>query len=236
MNRGDAAREAGPGHVLEPGGPDPFGQSVGGGENGDGGRQIIVGGIVPGDPSPDTRENLAEVRFVEETERLPVGGGELEDDQWGRRPEQAGKFAQSVVDGGEVAHAEGDHGAIDRLIAEGLAKGVAAGGHDRQSGGFGQAMNEHGKGEIGGDDAAAEAVPGGQFHCEIQSAGASIEEQAIRYGGRHQGIDGEASPALIDVEAEQVVEEVVPWCDGAEHSLHRGGLVGALLGSWSRGR
>ena len=73
--------------------------------------------------------------------------------------------------------------------------------------------------EVSAEDrhgAAGGAVVG---QCEVAGAGAEVEDRPPLGWARRDELRGPGPPALVDVEAEQVVEEVVPRRDLAEHPL-----------------
>jgi len=86
------------------------------------------------------------------------------------------------------------------------------------------AAPQHRHREVGADHRAAEARRARQLGRQVHRAGTNVEIHAVRprlpTKPRHRG----PAPAAILIQAEEMIEEIVARCDGAEHAAHVGPL------------
>lgn len=133
------------------------------------------------------------------------------------------EFAEPAVQVAQVPRPESDGGAGKGAGREGQALGVSAHRQDRPSSRLGQAASQHGKRKVGAHHLASEAPLPRQFQRQVEGAGAGVQEQAVGRSLPTQRAHRPAAPPAVDVEAEQVVEQVVPGRDLAEQRPNLGG-------------
>ena len=75
-----------------------------------------------------------------------------------------------------------------------------------------------GNGEVGRDDGSTEVRLTGQLEAQIESPGAGIQEPSVRVILPTEEFYGLPPPTSIDVEAEDMIQEIVAWCDLGEES------------------
>ena len=96
--------------------------------------------------------------------------------------------------------------------------------------------HQHLVAEVGPDDRHAPVGGAVVGEGEVAGAGAQVEDRAVGRAGRDQP-RRPAPPALVDVQAQQVVQEVVPRRDLAEHPADAGFALVEQFGedtAWSR--
>jgi hypothetical protein len=152
---------------------------------------------------------------------------ELEDHEAAPRGEHAEDLRQAGPQVGQVAHAEADRDGIERAIREGEPESVP---FDRHAP-VGQALpvellpgdGEHGPGEIAADDEGGGFRLRGESHAQIPGAPAQVQDAQpgvdTRLAGRL------AAPAGVEVEAQNVIQEVVPAGNAGEHRFDFRGLA-----------
>jgi hypothetical protein len=177
------------------------------------------------DQTPNPGEHAQEVEEVEPPERLPPGGGELQDHQPPAGFEDPREFAEALVEAGQVPDTETHGRAIEARIREREPERIRAGRDDRAPSRLGLAVLQHREGEVAGEDLPPEPGPLRQFQREVQRPRAGVQETALGRPAIQEQIDGTASPAFVYVQAEEVVEQVVARRDRAEHAAHRRGFL-----------
>ena len=118
MRRGDPEREELDVDGGEAGGPHPLRERGGSGPAADGVGEVLVGGAVPGDDSPEQRDEGPHVEAHEGGEGAGRLRGELEDDEASPRSQDPAELAEPAVEVLEVAHTERDRRDIDGGVAE----------------------------------------------------------------------------------------------------------------------
>ena len=79
---------------------------------------------------------------------------------------------------------------------------------------------QHRLGEVGADDAALKSRPRGELRRDVERSSAQIDVRATWRALPVQRSNRAASPRLVDVETEKMVEEIVPRRDLREDPLH----------------
>jgi hypothetical protein len=189
----------------------------------DGLGEVGVGGAVTGEDAGDAGQDVMEVESV----GVEEGRGwesEVEDEEVSVWAEDAMHFAEGVGPGAHVAEAEGDGEGVEGVVGEGEVEGVCDDGILKS---FASGLFEHGFAEVGtGDVGGWEGGLDGEG--EIAGAGGEIED--VLGGALGDALCGEFSPGAVDAEAEEAVDEVVPFCDAAEEGVNAVGGDGAVYG------
>src|SRR2546427_3758701 len=110
--------------VPEPRGDEPLGERLGRGERGHRLWQVGVGLPMFRHRAADGGDHAPEIEEVERPQRREAGRRELQHHEPAPRPEHAARFAQPVVQIGEVADAEADHGPVEAAVGERQLHGV----------------------------------------------------------------------------------------------------------------
>ncbi len=97
-------------------------------------------------------------------------------------------------------------------------QGIGNHGGDGASGELPRPMSQHRLGEIGAHHPTAKAWLTRQCKTHVERAGAQIHERAPRPPLPAERRDSLTTPTLVDVEAEQVVEQIVPRRDLREYA------------------
>ena len=149
---------------------------------------------------------------------------EVQDQEVSARTEDAMHFSEGVGPGAHVAEAEGDGEGIEGVVGEGEVEGV---GDDGVLESFASGLFEHGFAEVGtGDVGGWEGGLDGEG--EVTGAGGEVED--VLGGTLGDALGGEFSPGAVDTEAEEAVDEIVPFCDAAEEGMDAVGGDGAVYG------
>lgn len=85
---------------------------------------------------------------------------------------------------------------------------------------------QHGKRKVGSHHTTRKPVPPRQFQGEIEGARARIQIGSVRGAFPPEGPYGAPAPSPVDVQAQDVIQEIVARCDLAEE---RSNLHGALI-------
>src|SRR6266540_79224 len=164
----------------------------------------------------DGGQNSPEIEEVDRAQRRETGRGELEDDEPRTRFQDPGRFAEAPVEIGEITYAKSHQRAVEPR--RGKRQRQRVGGDRDGAGRFPPALRQHRNHEVGADHPAAKAVTPRELGGKVECAGAEVEVRAVGFRfptePRHSG----TAPGPIDVEAEQVVQEVVARRDRCEHA------------------
>lgn len=127
--------------------------------------------------------------------------------------ENAVHFAEGIGPGSHVSEAEGDGERVEGMVGEGEVEGV---GDDGILESFASCLFEHGFAEVGtGDVGGWEGGLDGEG--EVTGAGGEVED--AMGGVLGDAVGGEFPPGAVDTEAEEAIDEIVPFCDVAEEGV-----------------
>ena len=191
--------------------------------------QVVVGAVRVGcQRLADPRKQMAEKRQVEPAQEPPARTRELQDRDLAARPGDADHLVDAADRVAHVSQAERHAHHAEGVAGHGQALGVAL--HERDPPerpgllDLGMAQDEHLAAEVGSDDRRTTPAGAVVRQGQVGRAGAAIEHGHARLGRDDPGREG--PPRTIDVQAEQVVEEIVPSRDRGEHPPHP--LVGLV--------
>jgi hypothetical protein len=113
--------------------------------------------------------------------------------------------------------------AVGRGNVERVAGEKADALRDAAGGGLGARMREHLVAEIQAQDLAAESGPAQELEREVAGPGREVEDASdtVRPGHAH----GRPSPAPVQPERQDPIQQVVPWADLGEHPGDAGGVA-----------
>src|ERR1700752_1645855 len=168
----------------------------------------------------DGGKNLAEVEVVHRAQRREPGRGEFEHDKARPRLENAGRFAQGPVQIGYIADAESHQRTVESRRGKRQRECIGGDGHGARS--LVTSLRQHGDDEVGADHAAAKTIAARQLGGEIECPGAQIEVRAVRLCFPAEPLHGGPPPGPVDVQAQQMIQEVVARCDRGEDFSHGG--------------
>src|SRR5881394_130706 len=186
--------------------------------------QVGIGVPMFRDHSTDGWKNVAEVEQIESAEWREAGRRELENHEPRSTLQHPRRFFQAGVQVREVPDPEADERAVKGGVRERQRQRIGAHRHRPRRLAF--AAGEHRQREIGAKHGAREAGAACQLHGEVEGAGAEIEIDARGAPFPVEPRDGAATPGAIDVEAEQMIEEIVTRRDFGEHAAHVGSRSG----------
>jgi hypothetical protein len=86
--------------------------------------------------------------------------------------------------------------------------------------------------EVGGHDPAFEPLSPLQLQGEVERPRTRIEVRAGRLGSPIESADGLLTPRSVDVQAQDMIQQIVPWSDLGEDALN----LALPLGPCLRGR
>ncbi len=195
--------------------PQPFHQRVGFGKRQHGLWKVGVGGHMFRDETPDQGQKASEIEEIEGPQRLARGRAELEDHQTGPRFEHPCGLAQAGIEIGQVADPEPDHGTIEAVGGKRQGEGVS--GNRSRPGRLILAEYQHGVNEVSGHDLTREPATAGERGCEIHGAAAQIQVPTPGCAFPAELAKRGPAPEAIDIEAEEMVEKVIPGSDRREH-------------------
>ncbi len=158
---------------------------------------------------------MAEVGQVERPQRLPLRHREFEHDKPRTRSEDARRFPEPGIKIHQVAYPESHCRPREDGIVEREAERV--GGGWLHPGRLARAPHQHRGHEVGPDHLALEPGTVAQLRCEIERPGAEIEVAIGRRVLPVEPIDGNAPPAPVGVERQEVVQLVIAGGDIAKH-------------------
>ena len=229
VDRRDPPAEKEPVDPGEAGRPDELGQLPRARKVPDRLRQIAVRPGVPGYQPPRPGQNVVEVQQVGGAHEPSGRHGELEHHEPPARPEDAPGLAEAVFGFGQVSHPEPHRDAGEGAVRERQAAGVGAYGQHRTGSCLAAAARQHRKSEVRGQDGPLEPAPSRQFDGQIEGAGAHVEECLPGRGFPFELADRAPAPPAVEVEAEEVIEQVVAWRDLAEEGSDALGPVPSLV-------
>ncbi len=178
-----------------------------------------------GNEPADSRQQVAKIEQEEAAQWLPRGHAHLQDDEPGARLENAGRLAEPGIEVHEVSDPEPDRRPVEGGIRVGQFESVGGDRDDPLR--LAPAELEHPGDEIGPDDQSVESWLAGEGGGQVEGAGTEVEIATIGKLFPIETRDRFASPPLVEVQAEQVVQEIVARCDGVKHPAHVGALFRA---------
>jgi len=177
-----------------------------------------------------------EVELVEDAENANAGRREFEDHEsaaWSENPES---FTQCLVETGHVPDTECDDGTSQLSGCNWKLDGVS--GHRSDSGALDLrgSRAEHRFGEVGADHQSSKPGQPRDLGGNVHRARAQIEIPSGLIAIHSQLGDRLFTPAPVDVEAEDVIQEVVTGSDLREDPLYVRALLGATGSGGTGGR
>src|SRR6185436_989810 len=168
----------------------------------------------------DGGQNFPEVKEVRRAQRREPGRGELENDESRAGFEHAGGFTQTAVQVGQIAYAKSHQRTVEPRRGKRQRQSIGGDGSGARS--LVASPRQHGYDEIGPDHSAAKSIAARQLGGEVEGPGAQVEVGAVRLRFPAEPLHGGAPPRAVDVEAEQMIQEIVARCDRREHVSHVG--------------
>jgi hypothetical protein len=176
------------------------------------------------DEPSDRGQDALEIAQIQRPHRVARGDAELQDHEPRAGLEHPRRFFQPGVEIGQIAHPESDRGAVEDGSSEGKREGVGIAG--RRAIGLAAAQQQHGLHEVGGEDPSPEIRPVAQLGGQVHRPRTEVEIGPFRRPFPAKPVHRKPPPAAVEVEAENMIEQVVPRRDGREYPPDVGPLLG----------
>jgi RNA polymerase sigma-70 factor (ECF subfamily) len=176
------------------------------------------------------RQNSLEVLLIERIESRGIGTREFQDHEPRAGRQNSAHFGERSIQAGDVSDSKRDNSAGHRSGWERQLDRIRCDRRNPRASNLVTPLSQHRLGEIGAHDRAAEVFCTADHYADVHRSRAQVEVRSFGIALESELANRLATPDAIDVEAQDVIEEVVPRRDLGEYLPH----VGTLLRAASR--
>jgi hypothetical protein len=170
------------------------------------------------DEPPDPRQDVTEVGQVKAAERLPPWRREFQYHEarpWLQHPR---RLPEPRIEVHQIAHPEANRGPVEDAVFEREVERIRRRrAHPRR---LPLPTHQHGRDKVGGHHPAPERSAVAQFGGKVLGPGTEVEVGPGGGGLPVEAVHGRPAPALVGVEREDVVEQVVAGSDLGEDAAY----------------
>ena len=188
------------------------------------------------DQATDQWQHVMEIELVEHAENANARRREFEDHETAARNKDPESFPQRIVETGDVPDPECDDGSSQLSGRNGKLDSIRSDRTDPGAPDLRGSRPEHRLSEVGADNQSSKSGKARDLSGDVHRARAQIEIPSGLIAIHSQLGDRLFTPAPVDVEAEDVIQEVVAGSDLREDPLYVRALLGATGSGGTGGR